>query len=56
MDVDGTLTDEKIYIGNDGELFKAFSVKDGYIIHNVAASIKIISVIITGYESEIVLI
>ena len=29
MDVDGTLTDGRIYIGNTGELFKAFSVKDG---------------------------
>ena len=26
MDVDGTLTDGKIYYGNDGELFKAFDV------------------------------
>lgn len=30
MDVDGTLTDGKIYIGDNGELFKAFDVKDGY--------------------------
>ena len=29
MDVDGTLTDGKIYIGNNGEIFKAFNVKDG---------------------------
>ena len=32
MDVDGTLTDGKIYIGQDGEIMKAFSVKDGYAI------------------------
>ena len=30
MDVDGTLTDGKIYIGQQGELMKAFNVKDGY--------------------------
>ena len=29
MDVDGTLTDGKIYLGNDGEELKAFNVKDG---------------------------
>ena len=29
MDVDGTLTDGKIYMGNQGELMKAFDVKDG---------------------------
>lgn len=28
MDVDGTLTDGKIYLGNNGEEFKAFDVHD----------------------------
>jgi 3-deoxy-D-manno-octulosonate 8-phosphate phosphatase (KDO 8-P phosphatase) len=27
MDVDGTLTDGKIYISSEGEIMKAFSVK-----------------------------
>ena len=31
MDVDGTLTDGRIYIGPDGEVMKAFDIKDGYI-------------------------
>ena len=26
MDVDGTLTDGKIYMGNNGEIMKAFSI------------------------------
>lgn len=30
MDVDGTLTDGRIYIGPEGEALKAFDVKDGY--------------------------
>ena len=30
MDVDGTLTDGRIYMGPDGEVMKAFDVKDGY--------------------------
>ncbi|WP_206584465.1 hypothetical protein [Bacillus coahuilensis] len=29
-DIDGTLTDGRIYIGSDGEVMKAFDVKDGY--------------------------
>ena len=29
MDVDGTLTDGKLYIGNKGEVLKTFSIKDG---------------------------
>ncbi len=29
-DVDGVLTDSRINIGGDGEVFKSFSVKDGY--------------------------
>lgn len=29
MDVDGTLTDGKIYMGASGEVRKAFDIKDG---------------------------
>lgn len=53
MDVDGTLTDGKIYMGNDGELFKAFHVKDGLGI-KLLISQGIIPAIITGRTSEIV--
>lgn len=54
MDVDGTLTDGKIYIGNDGEAMKAFDVKDGYAINHMLRNYGIIPVIITGRESQIV--
>ncbi len=54
MDVDGTLTDGKIYIGNNGELMKAFSVKDGYAITHLLPKHNIIPVIITGRKSDIV--
>lgn len=37
-DVDGVLTDGKIYIGNEGELFKAFNVKDGLGIKMLMAN------------------
>ena len=55
MDVDGTLTDGKIYMGAESELFKAFNIKDGYGIHDVLPAAGIIPVVITGRESSIVL-
>ena len=54
MDVDGTLTDGKIYIGNSGEVFKAFDIKDGYAIHELLPAKGIVPVIITGRKSDIV--
>ena len=53
MDVDGTLTDGKIYIGPHGEEFKAFNTKDGLGIVLLNKQ-GIIPVIITGRNSEIV--
>lgn len=53
MDVDGTLTDGKIYVGSKGEMMKAFDVKDGYaIVHLREKGIE--PVIITGRSSQIV--
>jgi 3-deoxy-D-manno-octulosonate 8-phosphate phosphatase (KDO 8-P phosphatase) len=52
MDVDGTLTDGKIYVGDHGEVFKAFNVKDGYRLINISKH-NIIPVIITGKHSKI---
>lgn len=53
MDVDGTLTDGNIYMGNDGELFKAFNVKDGLGI-KLLKDYGIVPAIITGRNSKIV--
>lgn len=50
MDVDGTLTDGKIYMGNDGELFKAFDIKDGYGISLLLPQQGIVPVVITARE------
>lgn len=55
MDVDGTLTDGKIYMSNTGELMKAFSIKDGCGIHDILIPAGIIPVIITGRSSAILL-
>lgn len=54
MDVDGTLTDGKIYMAPTGEAMKAFNVKDGYGIHDIIIPAGIIPIIITGRESKIV--
>lgn len=53
MDVDGTLTDGKIYMGQDGEMAKAFDIKDGCGIYLVLPKLNIIPVIITARESKI---
>lgn len=55
MDIDGTLTDGKIYMGTSGEIMKAFNIKDGYGIHDILIPSGITPVIITGRKSEIVL-
>ena len=52
MDVDGTMTDGKIYMGSQGELLKAFDVKDGYGIKELLPKFDIVPVIITARKSE----
>ncbi len=54
MDVDGTLTDGKIYLSTEGEFMKAFNVKDGYAIKHILPEHNIIPAIITGRKSIIV--
>lgn len=53
LDVDGVLTDGRIYYSNSGDEIKAFNIKDGLGIKLLQnAGVKV--VIITGRESEIV--
>ncbi len=52
MDVDGTLTDGKIYMGENGELFKAFNIKDGCGIKDILPTYGIIPIIITARQSK----
>lgn len=54
MDVDGTITDGKIYMGSNGESHKAFSVKDGYVFKYILEPNNIEPIIITARQSEIV--
>lgn len=53
MDVDGTLTDGKIYMGAEGEIMKAFDIKDGCGIHDLLPKANITPIIITGRKSKI---
>lgn len=53
MDVDGTLTDGKIYMGDKGEIMKAFDIKDGCGIKDILPKYDIIPVIITARKSNI---
>jgi 3-deoxy-D-manno-octulosonate 8-phosphate phosphatase (KDO 8-P phosphatase) len=54
LDVDGVLTDGRIYYGNQGEELKAFDIKDGLGIKLLQrAGVRV--AIITGRRSEIVL-
>lgn len=51
-DVDGTLTDGKIYMGENGELCKVFDIKDGCGIHDILIPNGILPIIITGRTSK----
>ena len=53
FDVDGVLTDGRIYIGEQGESFKAFSTLDGHGL-KLLAEAGIIPIIITGRDSPAV--
>jgi len=52
MDVDGTLTDGKIYMGPLGEAIKVFNIKDGCGIKDLLPQYDIIPIIITARSSE----
>jgi 3-deoxy-D-manno-octulosonate 8-phosphate phosphatase (KDO 8-P phosphatase) len=53
FDVDGVLTDGRIYIGEDGESFKAFSTLDGHGLKLLVQG-GIAPVVITGRDSPAV--
>lgn len=53
FDVDGVLTDGRIYIGEEGEAFKAFATLDGHGLKLLAEG-GITPIIITGRDSPAV--
>jgi len=54
MDVDGTLTDGKLYLGIEGEICKVFNIKDGCGIHDILIPSGIIPIVLSGRNSKIV--
>ena len=55
MDVDGTLTDGKIYMSDNGEFYKVFNVKDGFGIKDILIPIGIEPIVVTARITDIVL-
>ena len=53
LDVDGVLTDGRLFYGSKGEVLKAFHVRDGHGIKEIAAA-GIAVAIISGRRSEAV--
>ena len=53
FDVDGVLTDGRVYIGESGEVFKAFSTLDGHGL-KLLAETGIVPIVITGRDSPAV--
>src|SRR5437762_1132560 len=53
FDVDGVLTDGRIYIGDSGELFKAFNTLDGHGLKLLAQG-GILPIVVTGRDSQAV--
>ncbi len=53
FDVDGVLTDGRIYVGEHGEVFKAFSTLDGHGL-KLLAQAGIAPLVVTGRDSSAV--
>jgi len=53
FDVDGVLTDGRVYIGDNGEVFKAFSTLDGQGLKLLVAG-GIVPIVVTGRDSPAV--
>jgi 3-deoxy-D-manno-octulosonate 8-phosphate phosphatase (KDO 8-P phosphatase) len=53
FDVDGVLTDGTLFIGDDGQEYKAFSTKDGHGLR-MLQHYGVIIAIITGRDSKVV--
>jgi len=50
-DIDGTLTDGKLYYSSEGESLKVFSVKDGMAFKKLKEDFGMVIVLITGRDS-----
>lgn len=54
MDVEGTLMDAKLYMGNEGEVCKIYNIKDGCGIYDILIPSGIVPIVITRRSSLII--
>ena len=55
LDVDGTLTDGRLYYGKDGEAFKAFDVRDGHALRLLQTYGGVKLAVLTGRRADLVM-
>jgi len=54
LDVDGTMTDGRLYYGKEGEAFKAFDVRDGHGLRLLTLYGGVKLAVLTGRRAELV--
>ncbi|HXN83756.1 MAG TPA: HAD family hydrolase [Myxococcales bacterium] len=54
LDVDGTLTDGRLYYGRDGEALKAFDVRDGHGLRLLQVCAGVRLAVLTGRPADVV--
>lgn len=54
-DVDGTMTDNKLHLSSQGELFKSFNARDGWALKTLLPDAGIEVAVVTGRQSDVVL-
>ena len=54
LDVDGTMTDGRLYYGKDGEAFKAFDVRDGHGLRLLGLYGGVKLAVLTGRRADLV--
>ena len=54
LDVDGTLTDGRLYYGKDGEALKAFDVRDGHGLRLLSTYGGVKLAVLTGRRADLV--
>jgi 3-deoxy-D-manno-octulosonate 8-phosphate phosphatase (KDO 8-P phosphatase) len=54
LDVDGTLTDGRLFYGKDGEALKAFDVRDGHGLRLLATSGGVRIAVLSGRRADLV--
>lgn len=55
LDVDGTLTDGRLYYGKDGEALKAFDVRDGHGLRLLSLYGGVKLAVLTGRRADLVM-